>query len=126
MINYVTDLIKIATDIAKDVPVTTTYPETNIVPIIVLYESEQISIYRCSEYEHAASTITIEIIAKDIPTRNNLKNDIDEFMRDLKYELTKKDDIDNAEAKIYACKLIYQCEIIQRDGSVHIYSRKNN
>lgn len=124
MINYITDLINIANNITKDVPVTTTYPDTNIVPIVIMYESEQIDIYRCSEYEHAASTITIEIYAKDIPTRNILKTDIDEFMKDLKYELVKKEDIDNN--PIYVSKLTYQCEVIQKDGSVHIYSRKNN
>lgn len=122
MINYITDLMDIIDKVTENVLVTTTYPDTNIVPIVILYESDQTGIYRCSEYEHASSTVIIEIYAKDIPTRNKLKNSVDLAMQDLRFELEKKEDIDND--PIYVSKLTYQCEVIQKDGSVQIYNKK--
>lgn len=123
MVTYVPDLIKLINDVTGDVVVTTTYPDTNIVPIVILYESDQTEIFKCSAYEHAASTIIIEIYAKDIPTRNELKNNIDKVMRDLRFELAKKEDIDNT---IFVSKLVYECEVIQRGNSVEIYNKKYN
>lgn len=122
MINYITDLMDVIDKVTEDVLVTTTYPDTNIIPIVVLYESDQTGIYRCSEYEHASSTVMIEIYAKDIPTRNKLKNNVDLAMQDLHFELVKKEDIDND--PIYASKLTYQCEVLQIEGSVQIYNKK--
>ena len=118
MINYITDLMDVIDKVTEDVLVTTTYPDTNIVPIVILYESDQTGIYRCSEYEHASSTVMIEIYAKDIPTRNKLKNSVDLAMQDLHFELVKKEDIDND--PIYVSKLTYQCEVLQIEGSVRI------
>lgn len=122
MINYITDLMDVIDKVTEDVLVTTTYPDTNIIPIVVLYESDQTGIYRCSEYEHASSTVMIEIYAKDIPTRNKLKNNVDLAMQDLHFELVKKEDIDND--PIYVCKLTYQCEVLQIEGEVRIYNKK--
>ena len=122
MINYVPDLIQIVKEVTDKVPVTTTYPDTNIVPIVILYESEQVDIYKCSEYNHASSTITIEIFAKDIPTRNKLRNNIDEIMKSLNFELEKKEDIDNN--PLYVSKLTYGCEVIKRKDSIQIYNKK--
>ena len=122
MVNYVSDLIQIVKEVTDKVPVTTTYPDTNIVPIVILYESEQIEIFRCSEYEHASSTIVIEIYAKDIPTRNKLKNSIDNIMKSLNFELEKKEDIDNN--PLYVSKLTYGCEVISKKDSIKIYNRK--
>lgn len=122
MINYISDLMKEVNKVTDKVLVTTTYPDTNIVPIVILYESDQTEIFKCSEYEHASSTVIIEIYAKDIPTRTKLKDNIDGLMRELRFELAKKEDIDND--PIYACKLTYQCEIIQKDDLVKIYNKK--
>lgn len=123
MINYISDLMSIVKKVTGKVLVATTYPDTNIVPIVILYESNQVGIYQCSEYEHASSTVMIEIYAKDIPTRNELKADIDKTMQDLHFELIKKEDIDND--PIYASKMTYQCEVIQRGNSVQIYNKKS-
>lgn len=122
MINYTTDLMNIVNKVTDNVLVATTYPDTNIVPIVILYESNQTVIHRCSEYEHASSTVMIEIYAKDIPTRNRLKNNVDLAMQDLHFELVKKEDIDND--PIYVCKLTYQCEVLQIEGEVRIYNKK--
>ncbi len=123
MINYISDLMKeVKKVVPKDILVTTTYPDTNIVPIVILYESDQIGIFKCNEYEHASSTVMIEIYAKDIATRNELRLSIDKTMLDLRFELVKKEDIDND--PIYVSKLTYQCELIQRNDSVHIYNSK--
>ena len=40
----------------------------------------------------------------------------------MHYELVKKEDIDND--PIYVSKLTYECEIIQKGDSVHIYNKK--
>lgn len=122
MINYTTDLMNIVNKVTDNVLVATTYPDTNIVPIVILYESNQTVIHRCSEYEHASSTVMIEIYAKDIPTRNKLKNNVDLAMQDMHFELVKKEDIDND--PIYVCKLTYQCEVLQIEGEVRIYNKK--
>ena len=122
MINYTTDLMNIVNKVTDNVLVTTTYPDTNIVPIVILYESNQTVIHRCSEYEHASSTVMVEVYAKDIPTRNKLKNNVDLAMQDMHFELVKKEDIDND--PIYACKMTYQCEVLQIEGEVRIYNKK--
>lgn len=122
MINYTSDLMAVIKKVANKVLVTTTYPDTNIVPIVILYESDQSLIFKCSEYEHASSTIVIEIYAKDIPSRNQLKTNIDAEMQGLHFELVKKEDIDND--PIYVSKMTYQCELIQRGNSVKIYNKK--
>lgn len=122
MINYISDLMKVVKKVTKDVLVTTTYPDTNIVPIVILYESNQVGIFKCNEYEHASSTVIIEIYAKDIATRNELRSGIDETMQGLHFELVKKEDIDND--PIYVSKLTYQCEVIQKGDSVRIYNKK--
>ena len=122
MINYTTDLMNIVNKVTDNVLVTTTYPDTNIVPIVILYESNQTVIHRCSEYEHASSTVMVEVYAKDIPTRNKLKNSVDLAMQDMHFELVKKEDIDND--PIYVCKMTYQCEVLQIEGEVRIYNKK--
>lgn len=122
MINYTSDLMAAIKKVANKVLVTTTYPDTNIVPIVILYESDQSLIFKCSEYEHASSTIVIEIYAKDIPTKNQLRANIDAEMQGLHFELVKKEDIDND--PIYVSKLTYQCELIQKGNSVKIYNKK--
>ena len=122
MINYTTDLMNIVNKVTDNVLVATTYPDTNIVPIVILYESNQTVIHRCSEYEHASSTVIVEVYAKDIPTRNKLKNSVDLAMQDMHFELVKKEDIDND--PIYVCKLTYQCEVLQIEGEVRIYNKK--
>ena len=122
MINYISDLMSVVKKVTGKVLVTTTYPDTNIVPIVILYESNQVGIFNCSEYEHASSTVMIEIYAKDIATRNELRLDIDETMQGLHFELIKKEDIDND--PIYVSKLTYKCELIQRNDSVEIYNIK--
>ena len=122
MINYTTDLMNIVNKVTDNVLVTTTYPDTNIVPIVILYESNQTVIHRCSEYEHASSTVMVEVYAKDIPTRNKLKNNVDLAMQDMHFELVKKEDIDND--PIYVCKMTYQCEVLQIEGEVRIYNKK--
>ncbi len=122
MINYITDLMNMIKEVAEETIVTTTYPDTNIIPIVILYESDQIGIYKCSEYEHASSTVIIEIYAKDIPKRTALKNSIDWAMKTLHFELVKKEDIDND--PVYVSKLTYQCEVIQMGESTKIYNKK--
>ena len=122
MINYTSDLMAVIKKVANKVLVTTTYPDTNIVPIIILYESDQSLIFKCNEYEHASSTIVIEIYAKDIPSRNQLRTNIDAEMQGLHFELVKKEDIDNE--PVYVSKMTYQCELIQRGNSVKIYNKK--
>lgn len=122
MINYTSDLMAVIKKVANKVLVTTTYPDTNIVPIVILYESDQSLIFKCNEYEHASSTIVIEIYAKDIPSRNQLRTSIDAEMQGLHFELVKKEDIDND--PIYVSKMTYQCELIQRGNSVKIYNKK--
>ena len=122
MINYITDLMNIVNKATDNVLVTTTYPDTNIVPIVILYESDQVELFRCSEYEHASSTVIIEIYAKDIATKLKLRSNIDRAMKDLHFELVKKEDIDND--PVYVSKLTYQCEVIQTEDSVKIYSKK--
>ena len=122
MINYTSDLMAAIKKVANKVLVTTTYPDTNIVPIVILYESDQSLIFKCSEYEHASSTIVIEIYAKDIPSRNQLRTNIDAEMQGLHFELVKKEDIDND--PVYVSKMTYQCELIQRGNSVKIYNKK--
>ena len=122
MINYISDLMSVVKKVTGKVLVTTTYPDTNIVPIVILYESDQVGIFKCNEYEHASSTVIIEIYAKDIATRNELRTNIDETMLGLHFELVKKEDIDND--PIYVSKLTYQCELIQRNDSVKIYNNK--
>jgi hypothetical protein len=122
MINYTSDLMAAIKKVTNKVLVTTTYPDTNIVPIVILYESDQSLIFKCSEYEHASSTIVIEIYAKDIPSRNQLRTNIDAEMQGLHFELVKKEDIDND--PIYVSKMTYQCELIQRGNSVKIYNKK--
>lgn len=122
MINYTSDLMAAIKKVANKVLVTTTYPDTNIVPIVILYESNQSLIFKCNEYEHASSTIVIEIYAKDIPSRNQLRTNIDAEMQGLHFELVKKEDIDND--PVYVSKLTYQCELIQRGNSVKIYNKK--
>ena len=123
MINYISELMKeVKKVVPKDILITTTYPDTNIVPIVILYESNQVGIFQCNEYEHASSTVMIEIYAKDIATRNKLRLDIDETMQGLHFELVKKEDIDND--PIYVSKLTYKCELIQRNDSVQIYNNK--
>ena len=122
MINYTSDLMAAIKKVTNKVLVTTTYPDTNIVPIVILYESDQSLIFKCNEYEHASSTIVIEIYAKDIPSRNQLRTNIDAEMQGLHFELVKKDDIDND--PVYVSKMTYQCELIQRGNSVKIYNKK--
>ena len=122
MINYTSDLMAAIKKVANKVLVTTTYPDTNIVPIVILYESDQSLIFKCNEYEHASSTIVIEIYAKDIPSRNKLRTNIDAEMQGLHFELVKKEDIDND--PVYVSKMTYQCELIQRGNSVKIYNKK--
>jgi hypothetical protein len=122
MINYTSDLMAVIKKVANKVLVTTTYPDTNIVPIVILYESDQSLIFKCNEYEHASSTIVIEIYAKDIPSRNQLRTNIDAEMQGLHFELVKKEDIDND--PVYVSKMTYQCELIQRGNSVKIYNKK--
>ena len=122
MINYASDLMAAIKKVANKVLVTTTYPDTNIVPIVILYESDQSLIFKCNEYEHASSTIVIEIYAKDIPSRNKLRTNIDAEMQGLHFELVKKEDIDND--PVYVSKMTYQCELIQRGNSVKIYNKK--
>ena len=122
MINYTSDLMAAIKKVTNKVLVTTTYPDTNIVPIVILYESDQSLIFKCSEYEHASSTIVIEIYAKDIPSRNQLRTNIDAEMQGLHFELVKKEDIDND--PVYVSKMTYQCELIQRGNSVKIYNKK--
>lgn len=122
MINYTSDLMAAIKKVANKVLVTTTYPDTNIVPIVILYESDQSLIFKCNEYEHASSTIVIEIYAKDIPSRNQLRTNIDAEMQGLHFELVKKEDIDND--PVYVSKMTYQCELIQRGNSVKIYNKK--
>lgn len=122
MINYTSDLMAAIKRVANKVLVTTTYPDTNIVPIVILYESDQSLIFKCNEYEHASSTIVIEIYAKDIPSRNQLRTNIDAEMQGLHFELVKKEDIDND--PVYVSKMTYQCELIQRGNSVKIYNKK--
>ena len=122
MINYISDLMGVVRGVTGKVLVTTTYPDTNIVPIVILYESDQETIFKCDYYEHASSTVIIEIYAKDIPTRNSLRTNIDDKMQEMHYELIKKEDIDND--PIYVSKLTYECEIIQNGDSVHIYNKK--
>lgn len=123
MINYISDLMAAIQKVTKKVLVTTTYPDTNIVPIVILFESDQSIIFKCNEYEHASSTVMIEIYAKDIPTRNELTSNIDKTMQDLHFELINKEDIDND--PIYVSKLSYQCEVIQKGSSVQIYNKKS-
>ena len=122
MINYISDLMGVVRGVTGKVLVTTTYPDTNIVPIVILYESDQETIFKCDYYENASSTVIIEIYAKDISTRNSLRTNIDDKMQEMHYELVKKEDIDND--PIYVSKLTYECEIIQKDDSVHIYNTK--
>lgn len=122
MINYTSDLMAAIKKVTNKVLVTTTYPDTNIVPIVILYESDQSLIFKCNEYEHASSTIVIEIYAKDIPSRNQLRTNIDAEMQSLHFELVKKEDIDND--PVYVSKMTYQCELIQRGNSVKIYNKK--
>ena len=122
MINYTSDLMAAIKKVTNKVLVTTTYPDTNIVPIVILYESDQSLIFKCSEYEHASSTIVIEIYAKDIPSRNQLRTNIDAELQGLHFELVKKEDIDND--PVYVSKMTYQCELIQRGNSVKIYNKK--
>lgn len=122
MINYTSDLMAAIKKVTNKVLVTTTYPDTNIVPIVILYESDQSLIFKCNEYEHASSTIVIEIYAKDIPSRNQLRTNIDAEMQGLHFELVKKEDIDND--PVYVSKMTYQCELIQRGNSVKIYNKK--
>ena len=124
MVTYIPDLMNIVKGVTNGILVTTTYPDTNICPIVILYESDQTEIFKCSEYEHATSTITVEIYAKDIATKTNLKNNIDNTMRSLKFELAKTENIDNTEANLYVCKLTYECEVIQRGSSVKIFNKK--
>lgn len=124
MITYVPELIKLIKEGTGKVPVTTTYPDTNICPIVIVYESNQSEILKCSAYEHASSTIIIEIYTRDIPTKQELKNSIDVKMRSLNFELTKKEDIDNTQDKIYVTKLTYDCELIQRGDSLELYKKK--
>lgn len=123
MINYISDLMGVIKKVTNKVLVTTTYPDTNIVPIVILYESDQALIFKCNEYEHASSTVVIEIYTKEIATRNQLRANIDAEMQRLHFELVKKEDIDND--PIYVSKLTYQCELIQRNDSVHIYNKKS-
>ena len=122
MINYISELMGVIRGVTGKVLVTTTYPDTNIVPIVILYESDQETIFKCDYYEHASSTDIIEIYAKDISTRNSLRTNIDDKMQEMHYELVKKEDIDND--PIYVSKLTYECEIIQKGDSVHIYNKK--
>lgn len=122
MINYISELMSVVRGVTGKVLVTTTYPDTNIVPIVILYESDQETIFKCNYYEHASSTVIIEIYAKDIPTRNSLRTNIDDKMQEMHYELVKKEDIDND--PIYVSKLTYECEIIQKGDSVNIYNKK--
>lgn len=126
MVTYVPDLMNIIKGVTDGVLVTTTYPDTNICPVVILYETDQKEIFKCSVYERASSTITVEIYAKDIATKSRLKNNIDNAMRNLRFELAKTEDIDNTEAKIYVSKLTYECEVIQRGNSVEIYNKKYN
>lgn len=122
MVNYVSDLRQLITGVTEGIPVATTYPDTNIVPIVILNEVDQVEIFKCEVYEHASSTISIEIYTKDISTRTTLKHNIDKLMKDLHFTLSKKEDLDNT--TIYVSKLTYECEVIDREGSVSIYSKK--
>ena len=122
MVNYVNSLRDLVSKVTNGIPVTTTYPDTDIVPIVILSELNQVEIFKCDVYEHAASTISIEIYTKDISTRTELRDRIDKYMKDLRYNLVKKEDLDNT--TIYVSKLTYECEVIDREGSVSIYSKK--
>lgn len=125
MINYTTLLRGEIQTIAKKVPVTLTYPDTDIVPIVIVRESDQIQLFKCSQYEHASSTMVIEVYTEDIATRNSLRDEIDKLMKGFHFELAKKEDLDNN--TIYVSKLTYQCEVIEHydNGSIQIYNKKN-
>lgn len=126
MINYITYVMDQIKEVAvinnKRVPVTVTYPDTDIVPIVIVKESDQTEIFICSQYEHASSTVVVEVYTTDIATRNKLRDNIDMRMRSLNYELIKKEDIDNN--TIYKSALTYECELIDRNGDVTFYRIK--
>lgn len=120
MVNYINEITKEIRTVVGKVPVTTTYPDTDIEPIIIVRESSQSEIFICSEYEHVSSTILLEIYASDPSVRQNLKNQIDPLMRRFLFDLTKKEDVDNG--TIYKCAMTYDCEVIDRkNGTIEIY-----
>ena len=122
MINYISDLMGVVRGVTGKVLVTTTYPDTNIVPIVILYESDQETIFKCYYSEPASASVILEIFANEISTSTSLRTNIDDKMQEMHYELVKKEDIDND--PIYVSKLTYECEIIQKGDSVHIYNKK--
>ena len=50
MVNYVSDLRQLITGVTGGIPVATTYPDTNIVPIVILNEVDQVEIFKCEVY----------------------------------------------------------------------------
>ena len=122
MVNYKKDLIELIKDTVDDIPVMTQYPDSNIIPAVFIYETSNVLISNFTNSEHVSVSFIIEVYAKDITTRDEIVNIIDNILLKAKFVRTLLEEADNS--NLYAKKLGYKAELKEDKltGIIKIYN----
>lgn len=124
MVNYKKDLIELIKDKVDDIPVMTQYPDSNIIPAIFIYETSNVLISNFTNSEHVSVSFIIEVYAKDITTRDEIVNIIDNTLLKAKFVRTLLEEADNS--NLYAKKLGYKAELKENKTTKEIRVYNNN
>ena len=124
MINYKQDLIAMIKNVVGNIPVMTQYPDSNVIPAVFIYETSNLLINKFTNSEHASVSFIIEVYAKDISTRDEIVNNIDDMLLEAKFVRTLLEESDTT--NLYAKKLGYSAELKENKITKEIKIYNNN